>query len=53
MVGNICLDYLGNRSTFTGKFLLPRVSLLGKIFTDSNFGSLGNRLPILYGKKIA
>ena len=53
MVGNTCLDYLGNRSTFTGKFLLPRVSLLGEIFTDSDFRSLGNRLPILYEKKIA
>ena len=51
MVGNTCLDYLGNHSTFTSKFFLPRDSLLGEIFTDSNFGSLGNRLPILYESK--
>ena len=53
MVGNTCLDYLGNHSTFTSKFFLPRDSLLGEIFTDSNFGSLGNCLPILYESKNA
>ena len=53
MVGNTCLDYLGNHSTFTSKFFLPRDSLLGEIFTDSNFGSLGNRLPTLYESKNA
>ena len=53
MVGNTCLDYLGNHSTFTGKFFLPRDSLLGEILTDSNFGSLGNRLPTLYESKNA
>ena len=37
--------------TFTSKFFVPRDSLLGEIFTDSNFGSLGNRLPTLYESK--
>ena len=49
----LALITLGNHSTFTSKFFLPRDSLLGEIFTDSNFGSLGNRLPTLYESKNA
>ena len=33
-------------------FLFPEIPYWGRFFTDNNFGSLGNRLPILYEKKI-
>ena len=48
MVRNAWFDYLSNNFTLISKFLISRDSLLGEIFADNNFGSLGNRLSVLY-----
>ena len=51
MVGNTCLDYLGNHSTFTGKFFLPRDSPIGEILLTVILGVLVIVSPYFMNRK--